>query len=50
MPLPSRGIVAEEISGRLSVAGQYDSAGHAGRAARLRRQAAVLTAALGEPG
>jgi uncharacterized protein len=43
-------IVDDEVSGRLSAAEQYDSAGHADRAARLRREAAVLTAALGEPG
>jgi uncharacterized protein YqeY len=43
-------LVAAEISGRLSAAEQYDSAGHADRAARLRREAAVLAAALGEPG
>jgi uncharacterized protein len=43
-------IISLEVRDRLSAAEQYDSAGHADRAARLRREAAVLTAALGEPG
>jgi uncharacterized protein len=45
----ARRIIGAEISDRLSAAGQYDSAGHADRAARLRREAAVLTGAAAEP-
>ncbi|HEY1640823.1 MAG TPA: hypothetical protein VGG35_09065 [Streptosporangiaceae bacterium] len=42
-------IVRAEISERLAAAEQYARAGHADRAGRLRREAAVLAAAVGEP-
>jgi uncharacterized protein len=42
-------IVRAEISERLAAAEQYERGGRADRAARLRHEAAVLIAALGEP-
>ena len=42
-------IVRAEISERLTAADQYERAGHADRAARLRREAAVLSGVVGEP-
>jgi uncharacterized protein YqeY len=42
-------IVRAEIRERLAAAEQYARAGHADRAGRLRREAAVLAAAVGEP-
>ena len=42
-------IVRAEISERLTAADQYERAGHADRAARLRREAAVLSGVAGEP-
>ena len=41
------GIIAAEIAERYRAAGQYDSAGNAGRAARLRREAEVIESAAG---
>jgi uncharacterized protein len=35
-------IIAAEVAERRAVAGQFDSAGNAGRAARLRREAEVI--------
>ena len=42
------GIVRTEIAERLAAAGEYERGGYAGRAGRLRREAAVLTSALAE--
>ena len=43
------GIVRAEISERETTAGQYELAGHADRAARLRREAQILRQVLGGP-
>ena len=40
-------IVRAEIAERRAAAGGYEQAGHAGQAGRLRREADVLTSALG---